>query len=408
MTEKARAKFEKVPLHEIGFTFLRIGIVSFSLAALGEARNWLVKEKNWFTDEEYLQGVGFSQVLPGAPAVSLMIYLGHRLRGFWGSVFSCAGYLLPAFVFMLLTTYLYMEYQELAIISNLFRGLEALVTGLVINTVINLWQSGVKVKQNWILGISGFILIYFLQLSIYWILLAGIVTSTFFMLLSKHSSWWARNMAEVSNNDFQQENNTTPVNWKKIGITAGLVAAVLAGNIILINMSDVFTRLGTTFMELGGLVFGSGYAMLPFIQEEAIDTYHWITTNQFTAALALSLITPGPLTKIAAFIGFKAAGLAGAVVATINIYIPTFCIINLLADFYRRAGEIMSMRIIVRGVLAAFIGTLWAVVIRLSTDILVDIPTMLMALGAVAVQRFTNIDTLWVVLIGAAVSVLLF
>lgn len=398
----------KVSLWEIGLTFLRIGAVSFSLAALGEAKNWLVKEKKWFTDEEYLQGVGFSQILPGAPAVSLMIYLGHRLRGFWGSVYASGAYLFPAFVFMLVFTYLYTEYRELGVISSLFKGLGALVVGLVINTVLNLWKSGVTSKQNWILAIGGFVLIYWLHLSIYWILLLATLLSITFVLISRRSLWWAEKMAGLSEQQSLEKNRTQSFEWKKIGITAGLVAVVVAADIILISTTEVFTNLGITFMELGGLVFGSGYAMLPFIQEEAINNYNWITTQQFTAALALSLVTPGPLTKIATFIGFKAAGLLGALVATVNIYLPTFCIINLTADLYRRAGQVPIIRLVVRGVVAAFIGTLWAVVIRLTTDILVDIPTWIMALGAVAAQRYTKIDTLWLVLVGAVISIVLF
>lgn len=410
MPEKAKPRTEdkKISLGEIGLTFLRIGALSFSLAALGEAKNWLVKEKKWFTDEEYLQGVGFSQILPGAPAVSLMIYLGHRLRGFWGSVFASGAYLLPAFVFMLFFTYLYTEYRDLAVVSSLFKGLGALVVGLVINTVLNLWKSGVTSKQNWILAIGGFSLIYWLHLSIYWILFLATLLSITFVIISRRSSWWAEKMAGLTEQHSQEKNRPQSINWKKLGVTASLVAAVVAANIILISTTKVFTNLGVTFMELGGLVFGSGYAMLPFIQEKAINHYNWITTHQFTAALALSLVTPGPLTKIATFIGYKAAGLMGALVATINIYLPTFCIINLTADLYRRAGQVPNIRLVVRGVVAAFIGTLWAVVIRLAADILVDIPTWTMALGAVAAQRYAKIDTLWVVLGGAAVSMVLF
>ncbi|MBO8137923.1 MAG: chromate efflux transporter [Desulfotomaculum sp.] len=395
-------------LYEIGATFFRIGLVSFSLAALGEAKNWLVKEKKWFTDEEYLQGVGFSQILPGAPAVSLMTYLGYHLRGFLGAFFATAAYLTPAFLFMLFFTYLYAEYHDAAIVFSLFKGLGALVVGLVINTVLNLWKSGVNNKQNWVLAVAGFLLIYWLHLSIYWILFIAASVSTVFMLVSRRWKWWAEKMAGLTNGGITVKNNSTPFEWKKFGLILGLVSAAAGANVLVILSSQTLFQLGTTFMELGGLVFGSGYAMFPFIQEKAIDTYHWITTNQFTAALALSLVTPGPITKIAAFIGYEAAGLLGALIATVNIYLPTFCIINLTADLYRRVGQVAAIRLVVRGVVAAFIGTLWAVVIRLAGNILVDIPTWFMALGAIAAQRYTKIDTLWLVIMGAAVSIVLF
>jgi len=396
-----------VPLADIGFTFFRIGITSFSLAALGEAKRWLVEEKNWFTDEDYLQGVGFSQLLPGAPAVSLMMYLGYRLRGFWGSLVAATGYMIPAFFLMLLLGYLYARYNQYPVVKDLFTGLSALVVGLVLNTVLSLWQSGVKSKQNWILALGGFAMIYLAKLSIYWILLAATVTSIFFVYLRIHSTWWADKMA-ADGSSRDRAFTPQPVSWRSYGFTAGFVAAAVAVNTLVISTLPVFRDLGVTFMQLGGLVFGSGYAMLPFIQETAVSQFGWITSHDFTIALALSLVTPGPLTKIATFIGFKAAGLAGALVATVNIYLPTFGIINLTADFYRRAGQVTNIRLVIRGVVAAFIGTLWAVVIRLSTDIIVDFPTMFMAAGAVVMQRFTQIDTLWIILGGAVVSVVLF
>ncbi|MTI80902.1 MAG: chromate efflux transporter [Firmicutes bacterium] len=408
MSERVIDKKKTASFFEIAATFFRIGLVSFSLAALGEAKKWLVKEKKWFTDEEYLQGVGFSQILPGAPAVSLMTYLGYHLRGFWGAAFATTAYLVPAFLFMLIGTYLYAEYHHLTLVSNLFKGLGALVVGLVINTVLNLWKSGVNSKQNWILAIGGFLLIYWLQLSIYWIILIAMLFSIVFMLASRRSEWWAIRMAGLNSDKHELPKNPQPIDWRKYSVAVGLTVLVVIVNIFLITTSTTFFDLGTTFMELGGLIFGSGYAMLPFIQGEAVDTHKWISINQFTAALALSLVTPGPLTKIATFIGYKAAGLPGALIATINIYLPTFCIINLTADLYRRAGQVTSIRLVVRGVVAAFIGTLWAVVIRLGSDILVDIPTWIMAIGAIIIQRYTKIDTLWLVVIGAIVSMVLF
>lgn len=408
MRNKPITKAKQVSLRDIAWTFLQIGAVSFSLAALGEAKNWLVKRKGWFTEEEYLQGVGFSQLLPGAPVVSLMAYCGYQLRGVLGSATAVIANLMPPFILMLLFTYLYAEYHHLTVISSLFKGLGALVVGLVINTVLGLWKSGVNTKQNWFLALGGFCLVYWLQLSIYGIFLLATTLSIIFMLLSRRWSWWARVMAGIKDNTFKEDIKLQQIDWLKYRITLLIIGTVFVGNIILINTSETFYNLGITLMQLGGLVFGSGYAMLPFLQKEAIDTYQWVSGSEFTAAVALSLVLPGPVTKVATFIGYKAAGLMGAVVATINIYLPTFCIINLTADFYRRANQVVMIRLVVRGIVAAFIGTLWAVVIRLAETNLVDAGTIMMAAGIVLAQRFTNINTLKIVLIGALISVVVF
>jgi chromate transporter len=138
----------KVKLWRIAHTFLGIGLGSFSLAALGEAKNWMTQKRKWFTDEEYMQGLGLAQLLPGAPTVNLSSYLGYRLRGLPGAAAATLCFLLPCFFLMLLLSHLYLVYGEMPVVSGLFRGLGALVVGLVFNTVLNLWRSGVKTMFN--------------------------------------------------------------------------------------------------------------------------------------------------------------------------------------------------------------------------------------------------------------------
>jgi chromate transport protein ChrA len=134
----------RVKLWHMARTFLGIGLASFSLAALGEARNWMTKKRRWFTDEEYMQGLGLAQLMPGAPTVNLSSYLGFRLRGLPGAAAATVFFLIPCFLLMLLLSHLYFQYGEMPMVSGLFHGLGALVVGLVFNTILNLWRSGVK------------------------------------------------------------------------------------------------------------------------------------------------------------------------------------------------------------------------------------------------------------------------
>ena len=130
----------RVKLWDIARTFLCIGLTSFSLAALGEAKDWMIRKRRWFSDEEYLQGLGLAQLMPGAPTVNLFSYLGFRLRGLPGAVAATVCFLIPSFLLMLLLSHLYLKYGEMPVISGLFRGLGALVVGLVFNTILNLWR----------------------------------------------------------------------------------------------------------------------------------------------------------------------------------------------------------------------------------------------------------------------------
>ncbi len=332
------ADVPQVKLLHIIRTFLGIGLASFSLAALGEAKNWMTK-KRWFTDDEYMQGLGLAQLLPGAPTVNLSSYLGFRLRGLPGAAAATIFFLIPCFLLMLSLSHLYFRYGELPLVSGLFRGLGALVVGLVFNTVLNLWRSGVRTLFNWLMALAGFSLVFWFKLGIVKILLIAGGTSLIRVLLCTHfpalarwkESWCGlrKNSALVTGNPQPGSQSGTagepayasacsrvPLNlhWRKIALLIFWLALILTGNLAFIRLRPELMHMGGSFLRIGALTFGSGYAMLPFIQDTVVNQFGWLTDQQFAVALALSLITPGPVTIIGVFIGYKVAGITGAVV----------------------------------------------------------------------------------------------
>ncbi|AET69036.1 chromate transporter, chromate ion transporter family [Desulfosporosinus orientis DSM 765] len=402
-----------ISLFDIAKTVLHIGLASYSLAALGEAKKTLVEKKHWLTDEEYLNGIALSQLLPGAPAVNLNTYIGYFLRGFPGSLIATIFFILPCFTLMVILAHLYLNYNDLPWVNSLFKGVGALVVGLVLNTIIDLWKRGVNSPQLTVLAAGGFLMIYFLKVNILTLLfLAGSVSLCFTFLTYKFKGWqvimdqrfWldkkkAERAAVTAKFSFSK---------KSFGITLALLAILITVNFT-INFSDpVYRQLGNTFFRIGGLTFGSGYAMLPFIQDTMVNHYHFLTNEEFGAALALSLLTPGPVTVISAFIGYKVAGVFGAALSMANIYLPAFAMVNLISDLYNRAGKIELIKMVITGIVAAFIGTLWAVILKLAGSSLVDLPTIGIALAAFGLQRFTKIDTLWIILSGAVLSLFIF
>lgn len=402
-----------VNLLEIAKTFLHIGFVSYSLAALGEAKKTLVDKKNWMTDEEYLNGLALSQILPGAPTVNLNTYIGYFLRGFPGALVASILFVIPCFLLMVLLTHLYLNYNDIPLVSSLFRGVGALIVGLVLNTILDLWKKGVNSPQLTILAFSGFVMVYFLKINIISLLLvAGAVSLGFTFLTLKVTKW-----ETIMHRTFWQAKMPSPktasalkfeFSKKKYVAMLIMLSALLLINFMINFSNPIYRQLGNTLFGIGGLTFGSGYAMLPFIQETMVNHYHFLTDKEFGVALALSLLTPGPVTVISAFIGYKVAGLFGAALAMANMYLPAFAFVNIISDLYNRAGKTDNFKMIISGVAATFIGTLWAVVIKLSGSSLVDLPTCGMAIAAFGVQRYTKIDTLWIIIAGALVSVIIF
>lgn len=403
----------KVSLFEIAKTVFHIGLVSFSLAALGEVKRSLVDKKRWMTDEEYLNGVALSQLLPGAPAVNLNTYIGYFLRGFPGALVASIFFVIPCFVLMVLLTHLYLNYNDIPLVTSLFKGVGALVVGLVFNTIIDLWKRGVNSPQLTILAVGGFLMIFFFNVNILSLLLfAGVISLVFTFLTMKISSWQA-----IMNHRFwvgkqPSQRPASAVKFvfsrKKYGIMFIMLVVLLIINFGINLSNPTFRQLGNTLFSIGGLTFGSGYAMLPFIQDAMVNQYHFLTDQEFGVALALSLLTPGPVTVISAFIGYKVAGLFGAALAMANMYLPAFAVVNLISDLYNRAGKIDLIKMVINGIVAAFIGTLWAVIIKLTGSSIIDLPTFIIALAAFGVQRFTKLDTLWIIIAGSLLSIIIF
>jgi len=193
--------------------------------------------------------------------------------------------------------------------------------------------------------------------------------------------------------------------------TAALVtwlALILGIDLLLIQFRPELMEMGTRFLRIGALVFGSGYAMLPFIQDAVVNQTRWLTNEQFGVALALSLVTPGPVTIIGVFIGYKVAGVAGALVGVVNMYFPAWAMTTVVAAPYAHAGKVGAVKQVTQGIVAAFIGTLLVVLVRLASDTLVSIPSVAMAVAAFAAQRFGKVNTVWIVVVGALVSVVAF
>lgn len=411
--EKTSEQSKVISYFELAATFLHIGFISYSLAALGEAKKILVAKKNWLTDDEYLSGVGLSQLLPGAPTVNLFTYAGYLLRGFPGALVSSVFFVFPCFVAMVVLAHLYLNYHNVSIMSSLFKGIGALVVGLVLNTIIDLWKSGVDNLQLTTLAVAGFIMVFFLHFSIVTIILVAGTASLIFAFLTAKSNWWKAFMGKAFWRSQKSEQKPVQAtrfvfSRKKYLSMLVMLLALLLLNFIVNFSNPTFQKLGNTLFQIGGLTFGSGYAMLPFIQDTMVNQFQWVTQKEFGVALALSLITPGPVTIISAFVGYKVAGILGATLAMINMYFPSFVVVNIITDIYNRARRAENIKLVVKGIVAVFIGTLWVVIIKLTGSSLMDIPTYALALAAFGVRRFSKIDTVWIVLGGAALSIFLF
>jgi chromate transporter len=193
----------------------------------------------------------------------------------------------------------------------------------------------------------------------------------------------------------------TPRGWV---VAAGVALCVL---LVPLAFAPVLAQLNLIFMKVDLMAFGGGFTTIPLIQREVVDRFGWVTTREFMDGIALGQVTPGPIVITATFVGYKAGGVLGALLGTIAVFFPSFVVLTTLAPYYDRFKRSRPIQVMVRGILAAFLGMLLLVAFHFGREALVDWPTWgVMGLAWLALWR--KVDLLLIVGVGAVLSMLVF
>jgi chromate transporter len=377
--------------------FLKIGATAYGGPAIaGQMKEAIVQEYGWMEEKEFLQGLAFCQMLPGPIFIMLSAYIGYRLRGIWGSFLAAVSFILPSFVLVVILSALYFRWGDLAFVQSLFKGLGAIVVALILQAVINF---GRPILQDWkmvliaVFSFGGFIL--------RWNILLVFLLAAVLALLLRPKAAKADPVSTPSASPY-------PGGRREHYFFLGGLAA-LAGGIYLAcywlqpPMPDFFL----TLMKIGALSFGGGPTIIPMIQYEVVDRFHWVTTREFMDGIAMGQVTPGPISITATFLGYKLAGFWGALVGTIAIYAPSFFLVILLIPQYDRLRGWVSVRRVQQGMLAAFVGMLGLVGYNFARTSFVDIPSVLFTAGAF-IALMKKVDLAYILGVGAGLSILVF
>jgi chromate transporter len=395
--ESVVAEEEKVSLPELFLIYLRIGLTAFGPAMAAETKKNIIKKRKWIREEEFLNGLALAQLLPGATFASLTVYIGYRLRGVAGAMISLLGLLLPSFFFMVLLSYLYFRYGQVPLISILFKGIVAIVVGLVANATWEIGTSAIKDLKGAVIALVSFGMMV-LYPNIFIILLIAAIAG----ILLFYPAF--RQRSGLPGDERSEPGEVSRSRYLK---TALVIVAVIASFFILVSLQPVLLKMALVFFRIGILVFGNGYTMLPLIQQEVVTNYHWLGMNDFAAGLALGQITPGPVLIMATFIGYKVASWTGAVVSTVGIFLPCLLLVALTAEVHQKIQHSPWVRSVFKGIVASFPGMMLMVIFGLARHSLVDVTTAALAVAAFLTLRFTKIDIVWVVTGGAVVYLLL-
>ena len=339
---------------------LKLGTVGFGgpVALVGYMNRDLVEERKWISEADYKEGLTLAQLMPGPLAAQLAIYLGFVDYGVLGATLVGVAFVLPSFLMVVALGAAYVAYGGLTWMQAVFYGVGAAVIGIIALSAYKLTTK--SIGKDWLLW--G---IYLVAAAVTIVTESEIV---WIFLISGLLVWLVR----------------APPKWFPRGGSAPLIALVplgeqLPGVCAVAANADwtVLGQIGLFFAEAGAFVFGSGLAIVPFLYGGVVNQHHWLTERQFVDAVAVAMITPGPVVITVGFIGYLVAGFAGAAVAALATFLPCYLFTIIPAPYFRKHGKKPAIVAFVDGCTAAAIGTIAGAVVVLGKRSITDIPTIL-------------------------------
>jgi chromate transporter len=375
---------ELVPCTVRDFTlyFLRLGTLGFGgpIALAGYMQKDLVEKRRWISKEDYVEGLALAQLAPGPLAAQLAIYLGWVRGGVLGATWIGFAFVLPSFLMVVALAVLYLEFGGLSWMRGAFYGIGAAVIAIIARSVQKLTKMTIgKDKLLWVLFATSAIVTAWTESELVWMFIgSGVLT----MLVKAPPKFGGSAMSAVP----------LPL-WA----VSGLAGAASAGTL---------WSIGWYFAEAGAFVFGSGLAIVPFLHSGVVTKFHWLSDQQFLDAVAVAMITPGPVVITVAFIGHLVAGPAGAVIAALATFLPCYLFTVIPAPYFRRFSKNPSVKAFVDGVTAGAAGSIAGAAFVLGKRALFDIPTVLIALVTLGVLlRFKKVQEPLVIVTAGVVGV---
>jgi chromate transporter len=380
-----RAKTVSFTLRDLLAYFLRLGTFGFGgpIALAGYMQKDLVEQRRWVSNSDYLEGLAFSQLSPGPLAAQLAMYIGWLRGGFIGATLVGTAFILPSFLMALFLAALYVHFGRLPWIQGMFYGIGAAVIAIIARSAIKLVRSTVgKDWLLWFIFVVVAVTTAWTQSEIIWLfILSGFVA----MLLK-----------------------APPVRLRAQSVMLLAALNPLLAGVHGVAAAATLRVLFAFFLKAGAFVFGSGLAIVPFLYGGVVVKFHWLTEGQFVDAVAVAMITPGPVVITSAFIGFLVAGPLGAIVAAAAVFAPPYLIILFGAPYYRRFAQNRQVKAFVQGVTAAAVGAIAGAAYILARRSVVDKPTVIIAIVTLTVLMYTKkVPEPLVILCAGAVGVLL-
>jgi chromate transporter len=355
--------------------FLYLGSLGFGgpVALVGYMQRDVVEPRQWFTKDEFMKSLALSQLAPGPLAAQLAICLGYVHSRVRGATLVALTFVLPSFIMTLAISWLYVRFGGLSWMQAAFYGVGATVIGIITIAAYKLARlTMAKDKLHWIIFAVMAIVTAWTESEILWLfVLCGVATMVV----------------------------RAPPAWLKHPASACLMVAATP---------DVIGQLLWFFAKAGAFVFGSGLAIVPFLYGGVVQEYGWLTDKQFLDAVAVAMLTPGPIVITVAFIGYLVAAFPGAVAAAIGVFLPVYLFVVIPFPWFDRISGNAKVKAFVAGVTAAASGTIAGACVVLARRAIFDVPTLVIGAAALVVAWRFKVPEPTLIAAGAAVGLAIF
>jgi len=389
MTEPIAEPARQISIRELTLYFLRLGFMGFGgpVALVGQMERELVSERKWLSREEMREAVAVCQSLPGPLAIQVGIFIAYLRGGFWG---ACAGgwaFILPNFLIVAALGALFVHFGDLKGVTGIFYGVSPAVIALILHSSYRLAKLGMEHRLQWIIAAVCFAVTVLLEAEIALLFIAsGIAGALYFGTLLKDRK------APMTLPSF------APVGVLPLSMAIQPVAA--SGSIVL--------KLLLFFLKAGAFTFGSGLVIVPFLQQGLVTEYGWLGEREFLIAVAVGMISPGPVVITATFVGFLVAGFWGSLAATVGIFLPSFLIVLIAAPIVARHRANPNLQGFIKGAYGAAIGSILGACVLLGKIAIGDWLTLLIAIVSLAILFRWKVSNPLLIAVTAAIGLIAF
>src|SRR5438552_1862931 len=345
---------------ELALYFLRLGFLGFGgpVALVGQMERELVNEKKWLSKEQMRESIAICQSLPGPLAIQVGIYVSWLRGGFWGAWVGGWCFILPNFVIVAALGALYVYLGDLQPVTAIFYGVSPAVIALILHSCYRLAKLGMEDWLQWVIAVVCLAVTVILQAEVALLFIgAGIVGILYYGSIFKRPP----------------------------AVLPATIVPVLAQFAPPVATASTLGKLVLFFLKAGSLTFGSGLVIVPFLEQGVVQQYGWLDQRQFLIAVAIGMISPGPVVITATFVGYLVAGFWGSLAATVGIFLPSFLLVLLAAPLLARHRGDPNVQGFVKGAYAAAIGTILGACILLGRIAIGDWLTALIGLVSLAV-----------------------